>query len=74
MSPTTAAQRNHDAHFPEVLTERGVELPLPSQSTTTPEDRFAKGRTVQEQVVGVDAVATMYASAPADEQHIQHWL
>ena len=58
----------------EVLTERGVELPLPGQSTTTPEDRLAKGRAVQEQVVGVDAVASMYASAPADEQHIQRWL
>ncbi len=57
-----------------VLTERGVELPLPGQSTTTPEDRLAKGRAVQEQVVGVDTVASMYASAPADEQHIQHWL
>jgi len=56
----------------EVLTERGVELPLPGQSTTTPEDRLAKGRAAQEQVVGVDAVATMYASVPVDEQHIQH--
>jgi 4-carboxymuconolactone decarboxylase len=58
----------------EVLTARGVELPLPGQSTTTPEDRLAKGRAVQEQVVGVDAVAGMYAGAPADELHIQHWL
>jgi 4-carboxymuconolactone decarboxylase len=29
---------------------------------------------VQEQVVGVDAVAPMYANAPDDELHIQHWL
>jgi 4-carboxymuconolactone decarboxylase len=58
----------------EVLTERGVELPLPGQSTTTPEDRLAKGRAVQEQVVGVDAVAAMYTNAPDDELHIQHWL
>ena len=27
----------------EVLTERGVELPLPGQATTTPENRVAKG-------------------------------
>jgi 4-carboxymuconolactone decarboxylase len=58
----------------QVLTERGVELPLPAQSTTTPEDRLAKGRAVQEQVVGVEAVAGMYAGAPDDELHIQHWL
>jgi 4-carboxymuconolactone decarboxylase len=58
----------------QVLTERGVELPLPAQSTTTPEDRLAKGRAVQEQVVGVEALAGMYAGAPDDELHIQHWL
>jgi 4-carboxymuconolactone decarboxylase len=58
----------------DVLTERGVELPLPGQSTTTPQDRLPKGRAVQEQVVGVDAVAAMYANAPNDELHIQHWL
>jgi 4-carboxymuconolactone decarboxylase len=58
----------------DVVIERGVELPLPLQSTTTREDRLAKGRAVQEQVVGVDAGADMYAGAPDDELHIQHWL
>ena len=58
----------------DVLTESGVKLPLPGQSTTTPKDRLAKGRAVQEQVVGVDAVAAMYAGAPDDELHIQQWL
>ena len=36
----------------EVLTDRGVELPLEGQATTTPEDRAEKGRAVQEQIVG----------------------
>jgi 4-carboxymuconolactone decarboxylase len=58
----------------EVLTGRGVELPLPGQSTTTPEDRLAEGRAVQEQVVGVETVAGLYANAPDDELHVQHWL
>ena len=31
----------------DVLTERGVALPLPSQSTTTPENRLEKGLAVQ---------------------------
>jgi 4-carboxymuconolactone decarboxylase len=31
----------------DVLTERGVELPLRGQSTTTPEDRMEKGLAVQ---------------------------
>src|SRR3954454_15546398 len=58
----------------DVLTERGIELPLTGQSTTTPEDRLAKGRAVQEQVVGAGRVAAMYESAPDDQLHIQHWL
>jgi len=52
----------------------GVALPLPAQSATTPETRLERGRAVQEQVVGAEAVAAMYASAPADEQHIQRLL
>jgi len=55
----------------EVLTERGVELPLPGQSTTTPETRAEKGLAVQKQIAGAEAVDAMYANAPADQQHIQ---
>jgi 4-carboxymuconolactone decarboxylase len=58
----------------EVLAERGVELPLPGQSTTTPENRMEKGLAVQKEVVGADRVDALYASAPEDEMHIQHYL
>ncbi|MGV1007279.1 MAG: carboxymuconolactone decarboxylase family protein [Dermatophilaceae bacterium] len=58
----------------DVLTGRGIQLPLPSQSTTTRDTRATAGRAVQEQIVGADLVASMYASAPADEQHLQQWL
>jgi 4-carboxymuconolactone decarboxylase len=58
----------------EVLTERGVALPLPGQSTTTPETRTEKGLEVQKRIVGSDVVERLYASAPADEQHIQRYL
>lgn len=58
----------------EVLTERGISLPLPGQSTTTPETRAAKGLEVQKRIVGEERVEQLYASAPADEQHIQHLL
>jgi 4-carboxymuconolactone decarboxylase len=58
----------------DVLKERGVELPLPGQSTTTPEDRAAKGLAVQKEIVGGDVVDGLYASAPDDERHIQHYL
>ena len=58
----------------EVFTDRGIELPLPGQSTTTPEDRMDVGLATQKQVVGADAVDAMYARSPADELHIQRYL
>ena len=58
----------------DVLTERGVHLPLEGQSTTTPATREEKGRAVQKQIVGADTVEAMYASAPADEAHLQRYL
>ena len=58
----------------DVLTERGVALPLPGQSTTTPENRAEKGLAVQKQIVGSEVVEKLYASAPADQQHIQRYL
>ena len=58
----------------DVLTERGIELPLPGQSTTAPETREEKGLAVEKQIVGGDAVDQMYACAPDDEIHFQHYL
>ncbi|MEV7136435.1 carboxymuconolactone decarboxylase family protein [Arthrobacter sp. NPDC093128] len=58
----------------EVLSSRGVALPLPGQSTTTPETRMAEGLAVQKRVVGDEAVVAMYTKAPNDEQHIQRYL
>ena len=58
----------------EGLAERGVAVPLPGQSTTTPETRAEKGVAVQKQIIGGDVVEKLYASAPADELHIQRFL
>jgi len=58
----------------DVLTERGIELPLPGQSTTTPEDRAEKGLTIQKQIIGSDVVEKLYNSSPADQMHIQRFL
>ena len=57
----------------EVLTERGVQLPLEGQATTSPVTRAEKGRAVQEQIVGTDRVQRMYASAAGDELHSTRW-
>src|SRR3954469_6918721 len=53
----------------DVLTDRGIELPLPWRSTSSPESSMQKGRAVEAQIIGEDRVEQLYASAPADEQH-----
>jgi 4-carboxymuconolactone decarboxylase len=58
----------------EVLVERGIKLPLPGQSTTTPENRAEKGLKVQKEIIGSNTVEKLYASARTDEQHIQRYL
>lgn len=58
----------------DVLKERGIELPLPGQSTTTPETRIEKGLDVQRQIIGDAMVVQLYASSPEDLLHIQHYL
>jgi 4-carboxymuconolactone decarboxylase len=58
----------------DVLIERGVELPLEGQSTTTPETRAENGLAVQRQIVGDELIDQMYATAPEDEMHIQKLL
>ena len=58
----------------DVLTGRGVELPLPPQSTTTSENREEKGLAVQKQIIGSDVVEKFYTSSTKDQMHIQHYL
>jgi 4-carboxymuconolactone decarboxylase len=58
----------------DILTERGVQLPLPEQGTTTPLTRADRGREIQEQIAGAERVAHMYASAAADDLHFQSFL
>jgi 4-carboxymuconolactone decarboxylase len=58
----------------EVLTERGVELPLPAQSASTPQTRAEVGLAVQNRIAGEDKVAGMYAAAAGDEAHFQRYL
>ncbi|MGA7203248.1 MAG: carboxymuconolactone decarboxylase family protein [Specibacter sp.] len=58
----------------QILTERGIELPLPHQSTTTADTRAAAGLAVQKLIVGAERVEAMHAGAPADQGHIQLFL
>lgn len=56
-----------------VLTERGVSLPLPGQSTTTPTTRLEQGRAVQRRLMG-EKVDELLAKAPTDQRHLQTFL
>ncbi|MDP9886102.1 4-carboxymuconolactone decarboxylase [Sinomonas atrocyanea] len=58
----------------DVLAERGVELPLPGQSTTDPVTRMREGLAVQKRIVGAQAVDAMRSNAPEDEKHIHQYL
>ena len=57
-----------------VLAERGTQLPLDGQTTTTPETRAEKGLAVQKEIVGAGRIDQMYAAAMPDEVHFQHFL
>jgi len=57
----------------DVFESRGIELPLPGQSTTTPDDRLEKGLQVQKSILG-DRIDQMYAQSPKDQLHIQKYL
>ena len=58
----------------DILSERGVRLPLDGQATTTPATRAEKGRAVREQITGADRTEAMYLSAADDELHFQQFL
>src|ERR1700723_1365097 len=58
----------------DVLTEAGVELPLPGQSASTPQTRLEHGKVVQGRIVGDGAVAARLTETPADEAHFQRYL
>lgn len=57
----------------EVLTSRGISLPLEGQSTTTPETRREKGLAAQKAIFG-EMIDQLYKQSPKDQLHIQHFL
>jgi len=56
-----------------VFQERGIELPLEGQSTTTAKTRFEKGVAAQKTIFG-EAIDKKRQQAPKDQLHIQHFL
>jgi 4-carboxymuconolactone decarboxylase len=56
-----------------IFQEKGIELPLKSQTTTTAETRVEKGVAAQKAIFG-DAIDKMRQQAPSDQSHIQDFL
>ncbi|MEH1797278.1 carboxymuconolactone decarboxylase family protein [Nostoc sp.] len=57
----------------EILTNRGIQLPLEGQSSTSPETRYDKGLAVQKEIFG-ETIDQMYERSPKDQLHIQRFL
>jgi 4-carboxymuconolactone decarboxylase len=57
----------------DVLTARGIELPLEGQVNTTTENRLEKGIQAQVDIFG-DGMKEFYKSGPEESRHINHWL
>ena len=57
----------------DVLTEKGVSLPLEGQATTTMENRLEKGAQSQIDIFG-DGMKGFYKSGPEESRHINRWL
>lgn len=57
----------------EILTEKGISLPLPAQANTTTENRLEKGIQAQVTIFG-DSMKEFYKSGPEESRHINHWL
>lgn len=53
--------------------KNGIALPLPNESTTTPEDRQEKGTQTQVVIFGPN-MKDFYQSGPEESRHINYWL
>ena len=57
----------------EILQNKGIELPLEGQSTTTPQTQYNKGLEVQKEIFG-EMIDKMYDESPKNQLYIQKYL
>lgn len=57
----------------EELIKQGIELPLPSQTTTSIENRREAGTQAQVDIFG-DSMKDFWKSGPEESKHINYWL
>lgn len=57
----------------EVFTEKGIELPLQGQATTTTKKRREEGTKTQVEIFG-EGMQDFWKSGPEESRHINYWL
>ena len=57
----------------EIMTEKGISLPLKGQANTIMEDRLRKGSQAQVDIFG-EGMKDFYKSGPEESRHINRWL
>ena len=58
----------------KVFDKKGIELPLPERSNTTPENRHQMGREIQEIYFGAENIEMMRNATPDDQKHFNTFL
>lgn len=57
----------------DIFTERGIELPLPSQATTNRQNREEKGKALLKSIFG-NTIDLLNQQSPQNQRHIQQYL
>ena len=58
----------------KVFDKKGIEQPLENRSNTTPDNRYEKGREIQESYFGKENIEMMRNQTPNDQKHFNTFL
>lgn len=58
----------------KVFDKKGIEMPLENRSNTNAEDRYQKGREIQDRYFGVEMIQAMNDNAPEGQKHFNTFL
>ncbi|MBQ7927314.1 MAG: carboxymuconolactone decarboxylase family protein [Methanobrevibacter sp.] len=58
----------------KVFDKKGIEMPLEDRSNTSSEDRYEKGREIQDRYFGVEMIQAMNDNAPEGQKHFNTFL
>ena len=58
----------------KVFDKKGIEMPLAERSNVTSQNRYEKGRKIQEKYFGVEAIEMMRQNTPENQKHFNTFL